>query len=263
MQGASQDCGSLDVDLDTTPDLQAIRSPPGSVRVRISTDRPSVSVRLAELLRDVDSIKVLSCEETASAASVRHSRQPADVLMVDCAALTPQNCLQLQQTARRHYPARVLWLLGVVPTSSYSIRAVLDAVKDGWCHGYIADDCPFDTLVRTITAVARNDVCLPRTMLVQALSEAETLRASTRPAGAALHGGNAIRTLLTRRERQILRLVQFGLTNKEVGRQLAIEEDTVKKHLRKVYAKLGVHRRVQLVLRSDRVARTSAWIVTV
>jgi DNA-binding NarL/FixJ family response regulator len=233
-----------------SPDLQAVESTSGSVRVRISTDRPWLSARLIEMLRNIDSIEVLSSDEAAVVG------QPADVLLVDCAALPAQDYRKLQRTARRHHPARVLWLLSVAPTSRQSIRSVLDAVKDGWCHGYIADDCHLDTLVRTITAVAGNDVSLPRTMLVRALSEAESLRASMRPAGSASRGSNAIRTLLTRRERQILRLVQFGLTNKEVGRQLAIQEDTVKKHLRNVYAKLGVHRRVQLMFRSDGAART-------
>jgi len=62
---------------------------------------------------------------------------------------------------------------------------------------------------------------------------------------------------LTARERQILQLVRAGLTNKEVGRHLGIEADTVKKHLRNMYTKLGVHRRVQMLTTTSREARAS------
>ncbi|HEU0199104.1 MAG TPA: helix-turn-helix domain-containing protein, partial [Burkholderiaceae bacterium] len=48
---------------------------------------------------------------------------------------------------------------------------------------------------------------------------------------------------LTRREREIVELLRQGFTNKEIGRQLGIMEDTVKKHLQAVFGKLGVHRR--------------------
>jgi DNA-binding CsgD family transcriptional regulator len=61
------------------------------------------------------------------------------------------------------------------------------------------------------------------------------------------------------RERQILYQVQRGLINKEIGQHLGIEEDTVKKHLRNMYAKLGVHRRAQMLLRIVGESRASVW----
>jgi DNA-binding NarL/FixJ family response regulator len=55
--------------------------------------------------------------------------------------------------------------------------------------------------------------------------------------------------MLTKREEQIVRLLSQGLTNKQMGRQLGIMEDTVKKHLQHVFGKLGVRRRTLVVLR--------------
>jgi DNA-binding NarL/FixJ family response regulator len=63
----------------------------------------------------------------------------------------------------------------------------------------------------------------------------------------------------TDREQQILALVLQGLTNKEIARQLGIVEDTVKKHLFHVYAKLGVRRRALIILgNGGRARRRSA-----
>src|SRR5262245_50041247 len=53
-------------------------------------------------------------------------------------------------------------------------------------------------------------------------------------------------TLLTTREREIVRQVAFGLHNAEVAAKLAISAGTVRKHLEHVFRKLGVRRRHEL-----------------
>jgi DNA-binding NarL/FixJ family response regulator len=51
---------------------------------------------------------------------------------------------------------------------------------------------------------------------------------------------------LTTRERQIAVLVCRGLTNKEIGRDLAISPSTVKNHMHAIHSKLGIDRRTKL-----------------
>lgn len=53
---------------------------------------------------------------------------------------------------------------------------------------------------------------------------------------------------LTRRERDIVKLLADGASNKQVARELEITERTVKGHLSNVFMKLGVHDRLKLVL---------------
>ena len=52
---------------------------------------------------------------------------------------------------------------------------------------------------------------------------------------------------LTRREREVLALIRGGLTNKAIARELGISPGTVKAHVEKVIAKLGVSDRAQAV----------------
>lgn len=52
---------------------------------------------------------------------------------------------------------------------------------------------------------------------------------------------------LTARQRELLRLVAEGLTNRQIGRELGLSEGTVRKHLENVYARLGVQNRVQAI----------------
>ncbi|MGH8524616.1 MAG: LuxR C-terminal-related transcriptional regulator, partial [Gammaproteobacteria bacterium] len=50
---------------------------------------------------------------------------------------------------------------------------------------------------------------------------------------------------LTRREHLVYKLLCFGLTNKQIATQLVISENTVRYHLKALYAKLGVSSRMR------------------
>ena len=52
----------------------------------------------------------------------------------------------------------------------------------------------------------------------------------------------------TGRERQIVDLLMQGMTNRQIAHALGIAEGTVKKHMHHVFAKLGVHSRVLLIV---------------
>ena len=50
---------------------------------------------------------------------------------------------------------------------------------------------------------------------------------------------------LTERESELLSMLSTGMTNRELGSHLYISENTIKTHLRRLYAKLGVRNRAQ------------------
>ena len=57
-------------------------------------------------------------------------------------------------------------------------------------------------------------------------------------------------SLLTDRECQILKGIAKGLTNKQIGEELFVSENTVKKHVNNIYFKLDVNRRTQAVAKA-------------
>ena len=63
--------------------------------------------------------------------------------------------------------------------------------------------------------------------------------------------GARILGALSPRETDILTLIAEGLSNKEIARSLDIGPETVKSHLKSVFAKLGVERRAQAVSRAQ------------
>ena len=72
--------------------------------------------------------------------------------------------------------------------------------------------------------------------------------------------GRASRTraLLSPRECAILEQVAAGQSNKEIARKLGMGPETVKTHLKNVFAKLGVERRTQAVLRAEELGLVRA-----
>ena len=60
-------------------------------------------------------------------------------------------------------------------------------------------------------------------------------------------------TALTQRERQVMRLVSEGLSNKEIGRRLNIVDGTIKVHLHNIYQKLEIGNRTVLATLATRL----------
>jgi DNA-binding NarL/FixJ family response regulator len=68
--------------------------------------------------------------------------------------------------------------------------------------------------------------------------------------------------LLTPREEQVVALVADGLSNREIAEELGLSEHTVKKYLFRIFDKLGISSRVELVLYafSHGGAREAEWV---
>jgi DNA-binding NarL/FixJ family response regulator len=112
--------------------------------------------------------------------------------------------------------------------------AVLACAEAG-AVGYVPREGSLNDLLAVIESVARGEaVCSPRIA-------AALLR---RVASLAAHrSANQIPANLTSREREIVRLIDAGLSNKDIARRLCIEVATVKNHVHNVLEKLHLHRR--------------------
>jgi two-component system, NarL family, response regulator DevR len=132
--------------------------------------------------------------------------------------------------------------VAVVILSSYSDPEQIEAARLGGARGYV---------VKTVEPVD-----LP-TVLRTALAGPFTVwGADVEAAAAPADAENA----LSERETAVLEAVARGLSNREIGRQLWISEQTVKFHLRNVYRKLGISSRTEAAryaYRSGRVAALS------
>ncbi len=134
------------------------------------------------------------------------------------------------------YPKARVVLLVESPETEH----VVNAFRSG-CRGIFCRSESFNRLRKCISAVHQGQIWVNNGQLefiLKALRQAYLLRIVD------AKGGN----LLSPRETQVSLLVAEGLTNREISRRLSLTEHTVRNYLFRVFEKLGISNRVELVL---------------
>lgn len=149
------------------------------------------------------------------------------------------------------FPATAAILL----VDTYDRELVVQTFRAGVRGLFLFNQAPFRMLVRCINAVAAGQIWINSQQMryvLDALSEVDTLRVVN-------SGGQA---LLTPRLEQVVALVADGLSNREVANELGLSENTIKKYLLRIFEKLGISTRVELVLYavSHGEKRPAEWI---
>jgi two-component system NarL family response regulator len=129
----------------------------------------------------------------------------------------------------------------VMLTTSSLGEDVFNALRNG-AHGYVVKDEPAERLHAYLQAVMRGEVALSSAIAGRVLAQLSAVNSKS-PAPV---------TVLTSREREVLRQLVDGLTNDEIAMSLNVSEATVKKHLGRVMTKLHLDNRVQLAVYSVR-----------
>jgi DNA-binding NarL/FixJ family response regulator len=128
-------------------------------------------------------------------------------------------------------PSRLVALAASVPDAE--LRAVLRA----GASGFLRADARRATVLEVVTRAAQ---CAVSGSPVAVSTLVSAFAAPQRPAGSGPKLG-----LLTRRERDVLRLVAKGLSNSEIAAALVVTTSTVKTHMNAILGKLGLRDRVQ------------------
>ena len=133
----------------------------------------------------------------------------------------------------------------VVLATAVDKAQLLTAVELG-VRGLILKDSTTELLFDAIVSVLSGQCFLGRTLLTDFMESARPLIASSKARGGKLAFG------LTPREREVLSLVSAGCANKEIARQCAVSEETVKHHLTRIFGKLGASNRTELAMLAAR-----------
>lgn len=155
-------------------------------------------------------------------------------LVVDL--LSSCNGIDTLETIRRSRPDLRLIVIG--PEGNDNL--VMDAIMAG-ARAYLDSAADPETVRRAIEVVTDGSIWAPRRLLSRLIDRLLNLPGS---------GMAAAPTHLTRREQQVLDLILMAHSNREIARQLGIEERTVKAHVGRLMRKAGADNRIGLSMRA-------------
>ena len=201
---------------------------PDAIRVLIADDHAVVREGLRTFLQLQDGIDVVGEAPDGEAAVAEAERLVPDVVLMDLAMPRLDGAGAMRELRRRGSPARV-----IVLTSFVDEGRLLPALQAG-AAGYLLKDVAPQELARAIRAAHDGEALLDPGVAGRLLD------AMARAPGLA--------TELTARETEVLALIVRGRANKVIARELGISEKTVKAHVGRVLAKLGVADRTQAAL---------------
>ncbi|MDT0278277.1 response regulator transcription factor [Blastococcus goldschmidtiae] len=205
-----------------------------TIRVLLADDEALVRAGLRMILEAEPGIDVVGeAADGADAVTMCRELQP-DVALVDLRMPRIDGI----QAARRITSDPALGTAVVMLTTFDTDEHVVDALRAG-ATGFLLKSMPRDQLVTAVRAAASGEKLLAPALLRRLLEDFVS-RAVTVPAPGLDD--------LTPREEEVLRLMARGLSNAEIAASLVLGEGTVKTHVARVLAKLGVRDRVQAVV---------------
>ena len=206
------------------------------IRLIVADDHQLVReglVRLLGLEQDLQVLGVGASGEDAIALVERH--QP-DVALLDV-RMPGMGGIEATREIVARWPE-----IGVILLTMHDEEDVIFEGMAAGARAYLLKDCSHQELVNTLREVSQGGAYLPSIPLRKLLSEFSNLRRhrNSRPQTPC--------TVLSRRELDVLQWVVSGYSNKQIARELCIDETTVKTHLHRIFEKLDVRDRTQAAI---------------
>lgn len=207
------------------------------IRVLVADSNQTQSQLLASALRRQSGFRVACCGSELNSCLRALRETQIDVVLLGDDPAGQDALIETLRALHANYSQVGLILL----LDSYDRNLVVHAMRSG-ARGLFCRACqPFKALCRCISVVYQGQFWANTEQMTFVI---EALNSST-PSRVVNAKGEG---LLTEREDQVVSLVAEGIGNREIGQQLGIKENTVKKSLLRIYDKLGVSNRVELVL---------------
>jgi DNA-binding NarL/FixJ family response regulator len=189
---------------------------------------------LTDSLGRHNSLAIVGTASTSDEAVAQAISLRPDVVIVDMAMPDSLGTVRCLKKVPQH--------AAVVAFAVAEVEHAVLACAEAGVAGYVPRDASIEDLVAAVHRAARGEaLCSPRI--------AATLFRRVAALAAELHPVAAAAGQLTGREREIIALIDAGMSNKEIAQRLSIEVATVKNHVHNVLDKLQVNRRGQAAAR--------------
>ncbi len=216
--------------------MRPIEANQALTRVLIADSNQTQSHLMCSALRR-QRMRVISCKAELSDCLSTVEQAMPDVALIGGGTRHLDRQYDMLRALHTAYPR----LAAILLVEKYDRELVVNAMRYGARGIFCSADQPFKSLCRCIWAVTQGQVWINTEQIQYVLDALVT--ASTMPIVNAKGEG-----VLTSREDQLVALVAECIINREIAERMSIKENTVKKSLLRIYDKIGVSNRVELVL---------------
>ena len=209
---------------------------PGMIRVVLVDDEQLVLSGLRMILESAGDIEVVGEAADGGAAAEQVLRHRPDVVLMDIRMPAMDGLAATRELSALPDPPRIIML------TTFELDEYVHAALENGAVGFLLKDTPPRDLVQAVRTVAEGNAMLAPTVTRRLIAEF-----AARGGTQAVAARKRLDTL-TGREREVVVAVAQGLSNAEIGRRLFMSEATVKAHVSRVLAKLGMSNRVQAAI---------------
>ncbi|REE64227.1 LuxR family two component transcriptional regulator [Streptomyces sp. 3212.3] len=208
-----------------------------AIRLLLVDDDPLVRAGLSFMMGGADDIEIVGEAADGSEVGQLVARTRPDVVLMDIRMPTVDGLAATELLRSRPDAPQV-----VVLTTFHADEQVLRALRAG-AAGFVLKDTPPAEILDAVRRVAAGDPVLSPAVTRQLMAHAVGTGADTRR-----HTARERIAALGEREREVAVAVGRGASNAEIATQLFMSVATVKTHVSRVLAKLGLNNRVQIAL---------------
>jgi two-component system response regulator DevR len=206
------------------------------IRIAIIDDHEMVREGLRAILQTEPDFEIVAESESAEGIVELVDQTKADLILLDArlpGVSGPEACRLL---AASHPETAVLIV------STYSDDELVNQCIQAGAKGYLIKDIERFSLKESIRAVHRGEAALSPAVAAKVLARLRYTATTDVPT----------EPQLSNSQREILRLISQGYSNREIASRIHLSENTVKSHTQEIFRKLQVRNRVEAAIRATK-----------
>jgi len=204
-----------------------------TIRVLLTDDHTLFRQGMKTLIAAEPDMEVAGEASTAAEAVALTGQVQPDLVLMDI-GMTGMSSFEATRQIRRHYPGTRVVFLSMYDDEDYLVECM-----EVGASGYVLKDSPVDQLLTAIREVQRGGSYLSPRLLTRLVDDFRSM------------GRTPVRQprfgTLTKREREILKLLAEGMSVKDIAACFELSVKTVEAHKFNLMRKLDIHNKAQLV----------------
>ena len=204
------------------------------IRLLLIEDNRLLRDGILEILKPYKDIVIIAASGDGKNSFTKIQQLKPNVVLLDL-GLRSQNSLHIVEIVKKEFPQAKIIVMDLAPVQA----DILQYVKAG-ANGFILKDTSLNDFLITIRTVSEGSTVLPP-LLVDSLFS-QIVEHVVREGKSKVK--EAVR--MTKREREVIKFLGEGMSNREIGQKIRISTYTVKSHIHNITEKLALHTRLEI-----------------